>query len=101
MKLNEFQKKYCEEIQQVKNSYKDDLIKWLHDNHLDGLVKSKETGKLGHLSVNGSFYRTLGYEINFHPLKKDGTPSLRCSGYISDYSDIESLFEPYEEKDNG
>lgn len=99
MKLNDFEKPYRTEIEQIKAKYMNNLDKWLHNNHLDGLVVFKEIGKIGRLSIVQNYAYLIGWELKFYPIKKNGEISLKAESYISNWVDIENQFAPYKENE--
>ena len=92
MTLYEIEKKYMEERRDLVARYEADIKSRLTELNFDGLVRRKKDGKIGWLWVE----REAGYrvKINFHPRKKDGTPSVNSSGWAFD---VEREFEPYKE----
>lgn len=94
MTFNEALQKYYEKRGVISNEFRSDVHDWLQSLGLDGKVRRKEDGKIGWLDVD--YYKSL----NFYPVRKDGTMSIKCSGWVNP-ANPEEQFERYEdESDN-
>ena len=91
MTLYELKRAHDKERKNLTEKYYEAVKARLRELHLDGLVRRKKDGKIGWLWVGIDVCRIT---INFHPMKKDGTPSVNASGWSFD---IEGDFEPYKE----
>ena len=92
MRFYEIEKKYMQERRDLVARCEADIKSRLTELHLDGLVRRKKDGKIGWLWVERK--EGCRVKVNFHPRKKDGTPSVNSSGWAFD---VEGEFEPYEE----
>ena len=93
MTLYELRKMHEEERKVLITKHYEAVKARLRELHLDGLVRRKKDGKIGWLWVGINAVRGK-IDIDFHPMKKDGTPSVNASGWSFD---IEGEFEPYKE----
>lgn len=91
MNLYGLRKMHEEERKALTAKYYKAVKERLIECHLDGLVRRKKDGKIGWLWVEIDVGRIT---VKFHPMKKDGTPSINASGWSFD---VEHDFEPYEE----
>ena len=91
MTFDEALERYYEKREVISEEFREDVKTWLKELGLDSKVRRKKDGKIGYLDVD--YYKSL----NFYPLKKDGTPSIKCSGWVNP-KNPEEQFERYEDE---
>ena len=77
MTLEEIKNKAYYEVKKVQENYKDNIIKYLEENDLNGKVIRVKDGKIGTLHTQFDWGPKVGYQVVFYPLKKDGTESKK------------------------
>lgn len=87
MTTKELRSKYTDDCIKLRKDYHTAVNDQLIKTHLNGLVKRKEDGKIGWLCCKE-------VRVEFYPRTKNGTPSSRSDGWVSD---AENEFEPYTE----
>lgn len=94
MNIEEAKVKFRDAIKNATEEFCSDVKAILREHKLDNKVRDKRDLRIGWLKLATDYY--LNYYLNFYPMKKDGTCSLKASGWVND-SEISDRFEPYEE----
>ena len=87
-------------IEEVREKYKTETHEYLKKHGLHGVVIRNSDGKRGVLKMKQEQDYSIGYELKFYPLRKDGSVSNRCDGYFDWNKELEEQFTPYREGDN-
>lgn len=95
MRIDFLSKKAYEEINKVRENYKEEINNALEEKGLNGMVVRTKDGAVGKLLIAYDFLNTLNYEVRFYPVTKSGAISKKASGYVTVYVDIEEQFAPY------
>ena len=84
-------KKFYAQVAQAKEERRQNIRKYIDERGMTGKkVRRKSDGKLGYIDMTGEL------DIAFYPITKNGTKSLKQSGYLQTWQDSYDILDEYE-----
>ena len=96
-KFEEIRMNARNEIYAVREKYKENMEEHLRETNLDKIVKRKYDGRIGKLQMVEISYGLMKYALEFYPITKKGTVSMKSDGCIDHSLELTEQFEPYKE----
>lgn len=87
MEFDEIRITYNTEKRHAREKYINSIKQYLKDHHLDGLVRSRRSGKVGWIDFD------VYNDLHFYPKTKKGERSLKATAFVFDIMEYEPAIE--------